>query len=60
MKDFRLTERFRLQFRWIMFNALNRVQFATPNVNPASGAYGTIGSQANTPRQMQMALKLNF
>ncbi|MCL5005623.1 MAG: TonB-dependent receptor [Acidobacteria bacterium] len=60
MKNFRLTERFGLEFRWEMYNALNRVQFCPPDVNPASSTYGTIGCQANTPREMQMALKLNF
>lgn len=60
VKNFRLTERFGLQFRWEMYNAFNRVQFANPDVNPNSAAVGTISSQANTPRQMQMALKLSF
>jgi len=60
MKNFHLTERFSLQFRWEMYNALNRVQFGNPDTNPVSGTYGMIFYQANTPRQMQMALKLNF
>lgn len=60
VKNFHLTERLGLQFRWEMYNAFNRVQFANPDVNPNDAAVGTISSQANTPRQMQMALKLNF
>ena len=60
MKNFRLTERFGLEFRWEMYNAFNRVQFGNPDTNPVSGTYGQVGYQANTPREMQMALKLNF
>ena len=60
IKDTNLTERFKLRFRWELFNSFNRPQFGSPNVNPSSSAYGTITSQANSPRAMQGALELIF
>jgi len=53
-------ERLRLQFRLEMINAFNRVWFAGPDVNPASGSYARVLAQANAPRNIQLALKLQF
>jgi hypothetical protein len=50
----------RLQFRAESFNALNHVQFAAPNTTVNGGAFGEISSQANSPRILQVALKLYF
>jgi hypothetical protein len=60
LKNFRVTERCRAQFRFEAFNALNRTAFAAPNVSPTSSAFGSITGQANTARQIQMGLKLKF
>lgn len=60
LKNFRITERAFAQFRFEAFNAFNRTQFDVPNVSPTSSAFGTITAQANTPRQIQMGLKLKF
>ncbi|MCL5670747.1 MAG: hypothetical protein M1423_05540, partial [Acidobacteria bacterium] len=59
-KKIQLKDRLGLQFRWEMFNALNRVQFASPDINPLSSTYGQIFSQANNPRVMQMSLTVFF
>ncbi len=62
MKNWSYRERYRLQFRWEMFNAFNHANFANPNTNSSSGAnFGritNIGSVA--PRVQQAALKLTF
>ena len=43
------------------FNVLNRTQFGTPNTNLSdAGNLGLVRTQANTPRTMQFALKLNW
>ncbi len=57
-KSFRITERFRLDFRAEAFNFLNRTVFGTPGTNLNLNTFGIISSQSNSPRQMQMALKL--
>jgi hypothetical protein len=61
LKNWMMRERYNLQFRWEMFNALNHASFATPVNDPSSANFGqitTIGPIA--PRVMQAALKLTF
>jgi len=54
----------RLQFRAESFNVLNHVQFAAPDttVQPTGpgNSFGQITGQANSPRILQLALKLYF
>jgi hypothetical protein len=55
-----ITDRAQLEFRVEAFNALNDVVFAAPG-NVINGPnFGVITSTANTPRQLQLALKLSF
>ena len=59
-KEFNLSplrEGARLEFRAEAFNALNHPQFAPPNSTVDSGQFGLITQQANSPRQLQLALK---
>jgi Carboxypeptidase regulatory-like domain len=50
-----------LQFRVEMFNAFNRVEFGNPASNIGNPeTFGRITSQANAPRNMQIALKWTF
>lgn len=61
LKDFRLHEAHRLQFRAEFFNIFNRVVFGGPltNIN-APATFGRIGGQANSPRNIQLGLKYDF
>ncbi len=58
-KNFRFSERRRLEFRWEIFNALNKPNFGNPIGAFQNGAFGRITS-ARDPRIMQAALKLYF
>jgi hypothetical protein len=50
-----------LQIRLEMFNAFNRIEFGNPATNLANPeTFGRITSQANTPRNMQIAVKVTF
>jgi hypothetical protein len=60
LKNFHITERISAQYRFEAFNAFNRTEFAAANVSPTSSAFGTITGQANSPRSIQMGLKLKF
>ncbi len=59
LKDFKLRERFSLQFRAEAFNALNHPNLYDPNTDPTSGSWGVISGQ-DTPRSWQLSLKLVF
>jgi Carboxypeptidase regulatory-like domain/TonB dependent receptor len=74
-KEFRMSERFRLQFRTEIFNIFNHPNFNAPgfggngvvaisnSLNYASAAFGEIGSTRDgsyDSRQIQFALKLLF
>jgi outer membrane receptor protein involved in Fe transport len=59
-KDFRLTERFGMQFRSEFFNVLNRANFGLPNGSIGAAAAGTITSVITNARQIQFALRLHW
>lgn len=56
---FPIKERVKLTFRWELFNAFNRANFAAPNSNVGNPLAGIISSTAPA-RIMQMALKVSF
>jgi hypothetical protein len=59
-KNFRMTESVRLQFRAEFFNLTNTAHFGLPNpyVNIPQG--GQITTLTTPPRDVQLALKLDF
>jgi hypothetical protein len=62
-KNTAITEKVKLEFRAEAFNLFNRVQFGNPNTGQTTSAnnlFGQITTQQNTPRLMQMALRLRF
>lgn len=60
LKNFMIHENIKLQYRFEAFNALNRPQFAAPNLSPTSKAFSTITGQANSSRVIQMGLRVTF
>jgi len=65
----KLREGSRLEFRVETFNALNHPQFGAVNTtfnsdvtpaDPQGQGFGNVQSQVNTPREVQLALKLYF
>jgi hypothetical protein len=67
IKNFKLNERFHLEFHAEAFNAFNHPSFALP-LNGAGGvadftlpsSFGVITSTASAPREMQFGLRLEF
>ena len=59
MKVFEIRERYRLQFRWEVFNVTNSPQYANPSVTVGT-TLATVTSIVNSPRQMQFSLRLAF
>jgi hypothetical protein len=61
LKNWSFMERYKLQFRWEAFNALNHPSFGQPDSNPGDSNFGQITSIGNiAPRVMQGALKFTF
>jgi len=60
VKQLRFTERFRGQFHVELINAFNRVVYNNPNTDPLNAEFGKVTSQANLPRDIQIAVKLIF
>jgi hypothetical protein len=60
MKNFKIRELVNVQFRADFFNLTNTPQFSAPNTNVSSNTFGLVTSQANSARQIQFGLKLNF
>jgi hypothetical protein len=59
-KDFRLTERQKVEFRMEAFNFFNQTNLGAPNGNRSSGAFGTITGLAQPAREIQFALRYAF
>jgi hypothetical protein len=59
-KYFLIVERVKAQLRFESFNVMNRVQFTAPGAQAGTTGFGVITGQANTPRQLQVALKIIF
>ena len=60
-KNFKVSERFTAQFRFETYNTANHVQFAAPNTNPVSGAFGTVTAEkGHGQRQLTFGAKLLF
>ncbi len=62
-RTFPIWEKVKMEFRAEAFNVFNRVRFGTGSTQLQSSTFGVLsgaGSQINTPRQLQLALKLYF
>lgn len=62
-RSFPIREKVRLEFRAEAFNVFNRVRFGTGSTQLQNAQFGVLvgaGSQINTPRNLQLALKLYF
>ncbi|MBV9305908.1 MAG: TonB-dependent receptor, partial [Acidobacteriaceae bacterium] len=63
IKDTKIGEFATVQFRAEAFNIFNRVVFANPDTNwndRVTGAFGKVTGQANSPRVLQLALRVDF
>lgn len=59
-REFSILERVKLAIQGDFFNVTNYVQFGGIGVNIDSANFGTVSSQANTPRKVQLAARVNF
>jgi hypothetical protein len=59
-RHIKLGEKASLMLRGEFFNALNRVVFGAPVANVSAANFGRVTSQANSPRQGQVAARIDF
>ncbi len=59
-KSFTLPFETAIQFRAEAFNLFNHAVFAAPDSTVGDSNFGTVSSTSNSPRQLQLALKLTF
>jgi hypothetical protein len=59
LKDFQISERFKLEFRSEFFNAFNYAHFGNPGAVVGNPTIGII-TNAGEPRDIQFGLKLSF
>jgi hypothetical protein len=59
-RTLRFGEGVRLDIRAEGFNLLNRVRWGGPDTGINNQNFGRVTSQGNTPRQIQLGMKLNF
>jgi len=60
IKDTRINERAKIQFRAEFLNALNHAEFMEPNTTPSSTAFGAITAEKRYPRSIQLGVKLIY
>jgi hypothetical protein len=59
-KSFVITGRIRMDLRWEMFNAFNRVRFSPGSQNVQDPNFGRVQGTLNGSRRMQLGAKFYF
>jgi len=59
-RDFAIRESIKLSIQADAFNVFNFVDFAAPGLNPDQASFGTLTSQANQPRKLQLNARITF
>lgn len=59
-KNFKIRERYQMQFRTEFFNIFNTPRFDAPNGTFGNVNFGVVGAQDNNPRDIQLALRFSF
>ncbi len=60
MKDWRVTEHVKLQYRADFLNAMNHQKFVDPSTYAYNSTFGKVTDTATYPRQIQMSFKVLF
>jgi hypothetical protein len=59
-REFKIRENIKLAIQADAFNVNNAVRFAAPGLNPDQASFGTLTSQANQPRKLQLNARITF
>jgi hypothetical protein len=59
-KVFTIKDQKRIRFEAMFGNIFNRTLFCDPNTNFSAGSFGTVNTQCNQPRSIQLAIRYDF
>jgi hypothetical protein len=59
-REIAIRERIRLAIQADAFNVNNTVRFGAPGLNPDQASFGTVTTQANQPRKLQLNARITF
>jgi hypothetical protein len=59
-REFAIREKIKLAIQGDAFNVNNAVRFNAPGTNPDQASFGTLTSQANQPRRLQINARITF
>jgi hypothetical protein len=59
-REFAIREKIKFAIQADAFNVNNTVRFGAPGLNPDAATFGTITSQTNKPRAMQLNARITF
>ena len=59
-REFTIHENIKFAIQCDAFNVNNAVRFAAPGLNPDQASFGTLTSQANQPRKLQLNARITF
>jgi hypothetical protein len=59
-REFAIHESIKLAIQADAFNVNNTVRFGTPGLNPDQASFGTVTSQVNQPRKLQLNARITF
>ena len=59
-REFAIHEKIKLAIQADAFNVNNAVRFGAPATNPDQASFGTLTSQANQPRKLQLNARVTF
>ena len=59
-REFAIHEKLKLAIQCDAFNVNNAVRFGAPGTNPDQASFGTLSSQANQPRKLQLNARITF
>jgi hypothetical protein len=59
-REFAIHESIKLAIQADAFNVNNAVRFGTPGLNPDQASFGTVTSQVNQPRKLQLNARITF
>ena len=59
-REFALREKVKLAIQADAFNVNNTVRFGAPGTNPDQASFGTLTTQANQPRKLQLNARITF